>query len=196
MVSIQKDSNTVVLALGGNIPSHAGNPSRTLTAALGVLVSHGFRLQAVSRYFRTPSFPAGAGPVYVNACAIVAPPAGMALYPDRVLAALHAVEAEFGRIRKDRWAARGLDLDLIAMGGAVLPDAHTYAYWKSLPPADQLRRAPAGLILPHPRMAERGFVLIPLADILPAWRHPVTDETVIEMLAALPDAEKAAIRPI
>lgn len=196
MESIQKDSNTLVVALGGNLPAGApaaGDCSPTLVAALGALAARGFGLRAVSRFFRSPAFPAGSGPDYVNACALLET---TETRPEAVLAALHAVEAAHGRVRSTRWAARSLDLDLLDAGGRILPDAATHARWRDLPLADQRTQTPDRLILPHPRLADRAFVLIPLADIAPNWRHPVSGETVMQMLSTLPQAEKAAIVPI
>jgi 2-amino-4-hydroxy-6-hydroxymethyldihydropteridine diphosphokinase len=192
MVSVEKDSSTVLIALGGNLPGPTGDVAGTLRAALQMLAARGLALAAVSRFFTTPAYPAGSGPDYVNACARLS----TTLPPLAILAELHAVEAAFGRVRSSRWAARGLDLDLLAVGQAVLPDAETAAAWRDLPPDAQLRCSPDQLILPHPRLAERGFVLIPLADITPRWHHPGLHKTVAEMVACLPEAEKAAIRPL
>ena len=192
MVYVEKDSSMLLIALGGNLPGTAGDVAATLVAALQRLVARGLGLVAVSRFFATPAHPAGSGPDYVNACAALRSD----LAPQAVLALLHEVEAEFGRQRGIRWAARGLDLDLLAAGQKVLPDAATEARWRALPLAEQQRQTPETLILPHPRMAERAFVLIPLAEIAPRWRHPGLGKTVADMLAALPEAEKAAIHPI
>ena len=156
-----------------------------------MLSGEGLRLRALSRFWRSPAFPAGAGPDYVNACAVVS----AALPPEAVLQALHRIEARLGRIRATRWGARGIDLDLLAAGDAILPDAATEASWRALPLAEQMQHAPETLILPHPRLADRAFVLIPLAEIAPLWRHPATGKTVSEMLAALDAAEKAAMTP-
>jgi 2-amino-4-hydroxy-6-hydroxymethyldihydropteridine diphosphokinase len=191
MTSVQKDSPGVLVALGGNQPGTAGPVSETLRMALRMLDARGFRLLALSRFFSTPAHPAGSGPDYVNAAAALASD----LPPQAILAALHAVEAHFGRERHARWAARGLDLDLLAAGAQILPDAATEAAWRALAPAEQALRTPPTLILPHPRLHQRAFVLIPLADIAPRWRHPGLGKSVAEMLAALPEAEKAAIRP-
>ena len=146
----------------------------------------------MSRFFRTPAFPAGSGPDFVNAVFSV-PWAGT---PEDLLALLHRVEADAGRTRTRRWEARILDLDLVAFGDCVRPDAPTQTDWRSLTVEQAATRAPDRLILPHPRLQDRGFVLVPMADILPEWRHPLTGLAVTEMLAALPEAELAEIRPI
>ena len=148
----------------------------------------------LSRFFATPCFPAGAGPDYVNAAAVIVPAEGM--QPADVLAALHQIEAAFGRSRLSRWGMRTLDLDLLACGAQVLPDAGTQTRWRDLSPEDQPREAPDQLILPHPRLQDRAFVLVPLADVAPDWRHPVLHLTVAEMLAALPQADRDAVRSL
>ena len=149
---------------------------------------------AVSRFFATPCFPAGAGPDYVNAAAVleIAPQTDAA----STLAVLHRVEAQFGRKRETRWGMRTLDLDLLGLGDSALPDAETQDGWRNLDPALQARRAPDLLILPHPRLQDRAFVLVPLADVAPGWVHPRTGRSVAEMLAALPEADRAEVKPL
>lgn len=191
--TVEMDRTTALIALGGNLPGPGRTVAQTLVAALAALVREGFGIVAVSRFHRSPAYPAGSGPDYVNACARLQT---ADLTPAEVLAALHRVEVAFGRNRSTRWAARGLDLDLLAMGDTIAPDAATLAQWIALPPTDQARLAPETLILPHPRLAERAFVLIPLFEIAPRWRHPMLGQSVAEMLAALPAAEKAALSPI
>ncbi|WP_306112713.1 MULTISPECIES: 2-amino-4-hydroxy-6-hydroxymethyldihydropteridine diphosphokinase [unclassified Roseovarius] len=179
------DNQQFLIALGGNLPSEAGKPADTLRAALDRLVQSGVVVEAVSRFFRTPCFPAGAGPDYVNAAAVLRYHGD----PQTLLRVLHEVEAHFGRDREVRWARRTLDLDLIAAGDAVLPNAEGHAAWRNLPAEQQAMRAPDELILPHPRLQDRAFVLVPLADVAAEWCHPVLNKTVSQMLEALePDA--------
>ena len=184
--------NRTIVALGGNQTTQAGPPEDTLRAALVALQTESVRLCAVSRFYRTAAFPAGSGPDYVNAAAVLATD----LPPEELLAHLHRIEAAFGRVRTARWGARTLDLDLIACGAAVRPDAAGLRRWIDLPPADQARLAPGELILPHPRLQDRAFVLVPLADVAPGWRHPLTGLTVADMRAALPAALCAEVHPL
>lgn len=146
----------------------------------------------MSRMWRTAAFPAGAGPDFANACALAEGP----LTPREALDILHRIEADMGRQRTTRWAQRVIDIDLLAMGDAVLPDLATWSHWHDLPPEDQQRLAPEQLILPHPRLADRAFVLVPMAEIAGDWRHPVLDRTVSQMLAALDEAQTRAIMTI
>lgn len=188
------DSTPALIALGANLPIGAQAPGETLRAALAAMAGHGLALRAASPLYATPCFPAGAGPDYVNAAVVVMPAPGMG--PQDVLAALHRIEAAFGRARAQRWGMRTLDLDLIAMGDLVLPDAQEAARWRALTPDLQAQAAPDRLVLPHPRLQDRAFVLVPLADVAPGWRHPALGLTVAQMLAALPEADRAAIRPL
>lgn len=181
------------VALGSNVASDRGPPPALIAQALDALADSGLPVLRRSRIYATPAHPAGSGPDFANAVAEIA--AG-GRPPGEVLALLHRIEAGFGRAREERWGPRTLDLDLIAAGAAVLPDRATWAEWHDLPAADQARRAPDRLILPHPRLQDRLFVLVPLAGIAPGWRHPVTGQGVAEMIAAFPAAERAAIRPL
>ncbi len=181
-----------LIALGSNLGSTHGSSEAILRRALAALGSSDVEIAAVSRFFRTPCFPPGAGPDFVNAAAMIV----THFTPDVLLEELHRVEAELGRERFNRWEARVVDLDLLAMGEQILPDTATLTHWIDLPLERQTKEAPDQLILPHPRIQDRGFVLVPLADIAPEWRHPKLGRSVDEMLAELPKGEIDEIVPL
>lgn len=153
----------IVVALGANLPSAIGPPAVTIHAALAMLGKAGAVPRVVSHLWSTPAWPDPRDPAFVNAVAAV----DMALSPEDLLQLLHGVEAQFGRDRSahaQRNAPRTLDVDLIDYNGRV----------QAGPPE-----------LPHPRMAERAFVLVPLREIAPAWRHPVMGRSVDDLIAGL-----------
>jgi 2-amino-4-hydroxy-6-hydroxymethyldihydropteridine diphosphokinase len=150
----------IFIALGANIPSAAGSPEATLKAALAALARHGVRVLNVSPFRQTTAWPDPNDPPFTNAVAWIE----TELQPFALLGLLHEVETAFGRKRSVPNAPRSLDLDLIDYRGRVESGA---------------------VELPHPRIANRRFVLQPLAEIAPGWRHPVTDQTVEALLAAL-----------
>lgn len=184
--------SNVLIALGSNLPQPEGDPTANLKRALKEMAIEGLVIRSVSRFFETPCFPAGAGPDYINAVVLVR----TNKQPGEVLETLHMVESRMGRTRDTRWGMRTLDLDLVAMDDAVLPDLQTAQAWMDLASEEQTLRAPDQLILPHPRLADRAFVLVPLVDVLPDWRHPVTGLSASQMLDALPDDDTRAVQPI
>lgn len=153
----------ILVGFGANLRGQGGAPPRaTLAWAFGrVNALSGLGFRAVSRLWDSAPVPPSGQPRYVNAVAAYMGEADPAV----LLAALNAIEAEAGRVRGERDAARVLDLDLLDLNGMV-------------------RDAPAP-VLPHPRLAARGFVLRPLAEVAPAWRHPVTGATAQALIAAL-----------
>ena len=121
-------SKNILIALGGNVPSKAGDALQTLRAAL-VAVREKFGDISASKFYQTPSFPAGSGPDFVNAACLLT----SSLAPYDILQILHVIEADFGRERVLRWGQRTLDLDLIAVNDTILPDTESHSHWRTLP---------------------------------------------------------------
>jgi 2-amino-4-hydroxy-6-hydroxymethyldihydropteridine diphosphokinase len=187
-----KNDQVIVLALGSNQWLGDQGPGDLLRLALGELSADGVQVLRVSRFFETLCFPPGAGPDYVNAVAVVSTD----LAPQDLLAALHRIEASLGRQRSARWGARTVDIDLIAYGQRVLPDVAVFRDWLGLPLEQQQTRAPDQLILPHPRMQDRAFVLVPMQEVAPDWTHPVLKRTVRQLCESLPKNERDEVKVI
>ena len=182
----------MLVALGGNLKGQKDSPLGQIKAAIELICEAGLEVTQQSRMYRTPSFPPGSGPDFVNA----ALKCESDLAPAEIMARLHKVEVWSGRTRKKRWEPRVLDLDLLAVGNRVLPDETRFRHWASLSLDQQMKEAPGELILPHPRLHERPFVLVPLMDIAPEWRHPVLGRTVAQMHAAIDPADLEAIHAL
>jgi len=194
-VTLSQDCASLALvAFGANLAFAAHRPEETISIAFKALADQGLPVARVSRFYRTPCFPLGAGPDYVNvaACLTLRQPIG----PQEILTILHGVEDRFGRARQKRWAGRTLDIDLLAVDDSVRPDVETQTRWRNLGFRDQVRLAPDELILPHPRLQDRAFVLVPLADVAPDWVHPVLGLSVRQMLARRPAEEIASVTPM
>jgi 2-amino-4-hydroxy-6-hydroxymethyldihydropteridine diphosphokinase len=160
----------ILIGIGSNLAAPGfASPLETAAAGLAALPSAGVALLAASRWYLSEPVPPSDQPWYANAVAAVA----TGLAPEALLDALLAVENRFGRLRGARNAARTLDLDLLDYNGAEC--------------------AGPRLVLPHPRLHERRFVLVPLGEIAPDWRHPRSRLRVGELLARLPPGQ--ALRP-
>jgi 2-amino-4-hydroxy-6-hydroxymethyldihydropteridine diphosphokinase len=172
--------------------SEALSPIDIVKSALDHLNRHVWRLTAVSRLYESKAFPRGSGPDFCNAAASFLSDD----QADDILAKLHGVEELFQRQRRVRWGPRTLDLDLIAIGQTVLPNPEEFCRWQGLAPDQQTRQTPNTLILPHPRLQDRPFVLKPMMEICPGWCHPVLGQTLAELLDDLSDEEKDGTKPI
>jgi 2-amino-4-hydroxy-6-hydroxymethyldihydropteridine diphosphokinase len=155
------------IGLGANLAHpRFGRPKATLEHVLTLFPAAGLRVLARSPWYESAPVPASDQPWYVNGVVRVA----TALSPSGALAALHSIEADLGRQRVERNEARAVDLDIISFGNMIL-------------------NGPNAPIVPHPRMTERAFVLLPLADLAPDWRHPATREPISALIARLPGGQ-------
>jgi 2-amino-4-hydroxy-6-hydroxymethyldihydropteridine diphosphokinase len=157
------------LGLGANL----GDPPRQLWEALERLnQADEVEVTRVSAFYRNPPLGPQNQPWYVNAVARVRTRLG----PEELLQLLQQIETALGRVRGERWGPRLIDLDLLLYNGEVIftPD----------------------LVVPHPEMQHRGFVLAPLAEIAPRAWHPVLNKSAAELLAELDAAARAALQPL
>lgn len=169
----------ILIGLGANLATVSGSPLSTLNSALQLMPSYGITVIRCSSFYRTPAMARDVQPPYINAVAVVE----SAMPARELLAALHRLEAQFGRVRHVRWAARTLDLDLLDYEGQIVTDDG--------PQGIEAGIGPLPLSLPHPGVPDRGFVLVPLAEVAPLWRHPVSGETASGLLKAFVALEGA-----
>jgi len=148
------------IALGSNL----GNSLEIVKQAIEKLDQHSqIEIQSVSNWHRTKAITLSTTPQpdYINGCALLA----TSLTPQELLGVLLQVEIEFGRVRRTKWDARTLDLDLLLYANYILNTDN--------------------LVIPHPRMCDRSFVMIPLAEIAPDWLHPLTGDRVDQIARSL-----------
>lgn len=163
----------ILVALGANLSSPAtGSPLDSCEKALACLGDRGLTILKRSRWYRSAPVPRSSQPNFVNGVVSVA----SALPPQEFLATLHEIETELGRTRGQLNEARVIDLDLLCHGDQVIG-------WPASPPGDEIPTV--GLVLPHPRLHGRAFVLLPLRDVAPDWRHPVSGEGLEAMIGAI-----------
>lgn len=177
--------------MGANLAGDAGAPDHMVREAFSRLQGLA-RIAELSPLYQSPAFPPGSGPDFVNAVAWI----DWDRTADSLLAELHKIERELGRERRQRWEARVVDLDLLALGDQILPDLQTQEHWRGMALADAKTLIPDELILPHPRLTERAFVLQPLSDLDPTWRDPVTGATIQALKLALRKEDLDAVKPL
>jgi 2-amino-4-hydroxy-6-hydroxymethyldihydropteridine diphosphokinase len=159
----------ILIALGANLSGRHGTPEQTLAAARARMAECGLRAVQCSSTWLTAPVPVSDQPWYRNEVVAVETDRS----PYAILETLQIIEQEFGRVRTVRNAPRVLDLDLIAYDDLILDKPE--------------------LIVPHPRMHRRAFVLMPLQEIAPDWRHPLLNLPLASLIRALP-AEQEAVK--
>ena len=152
-------SEDVFVGIGGNLVPDGYPDLHTAFQRAIEILSRQVTVTRVSPWYVTAPVPVSDQPDFLNAVIHV----HASLSPHQLLDHLLVVEGEFGRVRSVRNAARKLDLDILAFGAQIIADD--------------------ALTVPHPRLAERAFVLLPWCDIAPEWTHPETGRTIAEMTA-------------
>ena len=161
-----KVQKPVYLGIGANLtPDGFDSPREGCLAALDSLSDDGVTVEAISPWYKTAPVPVSDQPWFQNAVVRV----DTGLDAAALMAVLHDRESRFGRIRSIRNEARVLDIDIVDFRGEARDD---------------------NLQLPHPRMHQRGFVLIPLRDLDPHWQHPVSGASIDNLIAALDPGEE------
>jgi 2-amino-4-hydroxy-6-hydroxymethyldihydropteridine diphosphokinase len=154
----------IFIGLGANLDSAThGPPVTTLSAALDLLSTPDCTVSRRSSWYRSAPVPASSQPWFVNGVAQLESEMG----PETLLARLHSIEARFGRVRSVPNAPRTIDLDLLAYD-------------------DQILQSEPGPIIPHPRMHERAFVLLPLRELAPDWVDPRSGRRLQDLIDDLP----------
>ncbi len=169
------NDDAILIGLGANLPGPRGAaPRDTLESALEELERRGVRVKRRSRWYRSAPVPESDQPWFVNGVAAVE----FDGTPGDLLRILQQVENGFGRVRRVRNEARVIDLDILAFREAI-----------ETPGAGG--RAEGTLELPHPELGNRAFVLLPMAEVAPDWRHPVSGRTLRDLIAGLPPGQSA-----
>ena len=184
--------NTII-GMGSNQDYTEKTPIKILNEAKDRMINRGIMINYESAYYKSPAFPDETKPEFIN-CVVDAHFNGT---PDQLLWEIQKIEYQLGRNRNERWGQRTCDIDILGIGNLVLPSIRKFKHWVSLDFNMQLKTVPDELIVPHPRMQDRAFVLKPLVSIMPDWKHPVFLKTVSEMFQMLPErAEKSVIKII
>lgn len=155
----------ILIGLGANLHSRYGAPEVTLKACVSSFEKYDIDVVVCSSIWKSAPVPASDQPWYRNAVCRVK----TRLTPQELLRTIGHIEYDFGRERTDINAPRTLDLDILCY--------------------DDLRVNQDDLVLPHPRMHERAFVLLPLAEIAPNWVHPVLNKTAAQLLETIPQGQ-------
>lgn len=168
----------IVIGLGSNLTTGKYSTSKEiLEAAISLLINKGLDVIKVSNFYETEPVPKSDQPWFVNAAICVE----TSLSANELLRTLHDVENELGRVRKERWEARIIDLDLLCYNNLIFPNETEWSYKLS-------EDMPDGAIIPHIRLHERDFVLIPMNEIAADWMHPIFNKNTQNMLNELDSA--------
>lgn len=159
----------IIIALGSNVSGPWGSPAETLERSVGEIANNGVSVIARSNWIETQPYGLSDQPAFMNGALNVK----TELVPMKLLKMLQKIEVAAGRVRREKWGPRTLDLDIIAYDNVVMAGCDNEL----------------DLTLPHVDMHNRSFVLLPIQELDPSWQHPVSGKTATQMLDDL--AKKA-----
>ena len=166
------------IALGSNLETKNLKKLEIINKALEYFSQFNITLIKVSSFWSSRSYPDKNQPDFINAVSEV----HSELSPYQILNQLKKIEKMFGRKINTRWGNRVLDLDILCAGSIILPNINVYNEWMKMPLQKQTEKQPNELILPHPRIQDRLFVLKPLNEVDPDWVHPILNKTTLELI--------------
>jgi len=170
-----------LVGLGANCPGPWGRPADTIARALRELARAGVTVEAVSAFYETAAVGRAGQPAYVNAVALI----DTHLPPEALLWLLKRIEREAGRRGGSPWGRRTLDIDILDHKGRI-------EHWQGKHPRFA-RAGPRPLVLPHPWIEKQPFVLRPLLDVAPNWRHPVTKRSARALWQAVASGREGEV---
>ena len=163
----------IILSLGSNLPSKFGDRFDNLIFALSLIESNGILINKKSSYYETPSYPDQKNPKFINIIVSVK----THLKPIDLMTLLISIEKKMGRKRDIKNEPRTCDIDIIDYNNEIINHKD-----KNL-----------SLIITHKELSLRNFVLVPLYEIFPEWKHPKTKEIITSLIDKLPQEERKSI---
>lgn len=165
----------ILVALGANLPTDSfGSPEKSIPEIINYIDSEDISVLSRAKLYKSAPVPVSNDPWFVNTVIQV----DTKMSPYELMRALLQIELKFGRNRATINAPRSIDLDLLDYKSLII---------------EQVEKNKVDLTLPHPRMTSRAFVLLPLFEIAPMWKHPVTGKSISELIAALETLENIAV---
>ena len=178
-----------LISFGANLPGPFGSPEETLRAVFNELPNHGLFINKKSSLYSSAAFPDPTEPRFLNGCLEILVDCDALT----VLERLKRIELKMGRRENYRWGSRVCDLDLLSFENTICPSKEGFHRWYRMPLDQQIHKKPEELLLPHPRLQDRAFVLKPLMEFAADWIHPVLNYSIREMFESLTEYERKEV---
>ena len=178
-----------LISYGANLEGPFGKPAETLKLVFEELRQRNLEIVKNSRLYSSLAFPDPRQPRYLNGCLELKVNCNAA----DLLVQMKRIEIKMGRREGSRWSSRICDLDLLSFANMVCPSNEVFNYWYKMPLKKQMIKKPMELLLPHPRLQDRAFVLIPLIEVAPNWIHPVLNLSARQMCDSLSSTDQQSI---